>query len=431
VDAIQIMACCAGGVVLGVLTGLIPGLHINNVAAVLLALTPSILAMGMEPMGIALLIGGNAIVHTFLDTIPAILLGVPEESTALTTLPGQRMVLAGRGMEAIRICALGAASALLVACALLPIIAFAIYAAYPLLKDNMTVLLLAIMAMVVVTERPRASGYVTKIERLIPRLQSLVLLAASGAMGWLVLGLGEMMTSPWLVVAGEPLLPLLSGLFGAPWLIASLLGRVQIPLQMDTYWRPRTLDWARGAALAATSGALVGFLPGVSSGVAAAVTGMAMPRQKSREEQDRIWLFSISGVNTANTIYALVALYVIGRPRSGAVVAMEEILGGIDLNNLLLLIAAMVGCGAVGFVLTPWFGKRIISVLERVDYQKFAVVVLIFIAMLSLIICGPLGLGSFVACATLGMLPQLWGVRRVALMGCLLVPVAAWFAGIR
>jgi len=276
-DVIQMIACCTGGVGLGVLTGIVPGLHINNVAAVMLAMTPALLSIGIEPLGIALLIGGNAIVHTFLDAIPSILLGVPEESTALSTLPGQRMVLAGRGMEAIRICALGSASSLIAACALLPLLAVSMSMVYPFLKENMALILLTVMAMVVITEKPRISGYVTAIERLQPRLQAVVLLCASGAMGWLVLGLGGQMTSPWFGEGGEPLLPLLSGLFGAPWLVASLLGGMQLPHQLETRWKPPVVDWVRGTALAATSGALVGFLPGVSSGVAAAITGMALP----------------------------------------------------------------------------------------------------------------------------------------------------------
>jgi putative membrane protein len=285
--------------------------------------------------------------------------------------------------------------------------------------------------MVVITEKPAVTGFVTKLERVIPRLQALFLVAISGAFGWVILGLGENMYSPFLGREGEPLLPLLSGLFGAPWLIASLLGRVQIPPQRDTRWSPPVIDRIRGTLLASTSGALVGFLPGVSSGVAAAVTGMALQSKKGREETDRLWLFSISGVNTANTVYALVALFVIGRPRSGAVVAIEELLGGTDLNGLLFLLTAMAASGAAGYVLTPWFGKRALSVLERIDYQWFAIGVLVFIALLSLVICGPLGLGVFASCASTGMLPLLWGVRRVALMGCLLVPVMAWFAQMR
>jgi len=110
---------------------------------------------------------------------------------------------------------------------------------------------------------------------------------------------------------------------------------------------------------------------------------------------------------------------------------MEEVIGGIDFDSILLLLTAMVGCGAIGFIITPWFGRRAISMLERVDYQWFAAGVLVFIALLSLVICGPLGVGVFTSCTAMGMFPQLWGVRRVSLMGCLLIPVTAWFAGMR
>ena len=55
------------GTFLGVLTGLIPGLHTNNIAILLLSLT---FIFRDKPIYAGILIVSAAISHTFLDIIP-------------------------------------------------------------------------------------------------------------------------------------------------------------------------------------------------------------------------------------------------------------------------------------------------------------------------------------------------------------------------
>ena len=76
------------GFVLGVISGLIPGIHTNNFALILLALSPAIADLGFSNIHIAAMILANAITHTFLNIIPAVYLGAPDAGTALAVLPG-------------------------------------------------------------------------------------------------------------------------------------------------------------------------------------------------------------------------------------------------------------------------------------------------------------------------------------------------------
>ncbi len=64
---------------------------------------------------ITALIIGCLITHTFLDIIPSVFLGAPDEDTALSVLPGHRLMLMGRGYEAIKCSALGSFGSVLVA----------------------------------------------------------------------------------------------------------------------------------------------------------------------------------------------------------------------------------------------------------------------------------------------------------------------------
>ena len=78
------------GFALGVISGLIPDIHTNNFALILLALSPPLSDRGFSNIRIAAMILANSITHTFLNLIPAAYLGAPDAGTALAVLPGSR-----------------------------------------------------------------------------------------------------------------------------------------------------------------------------------------------------------------------------------------------------------------------------------------------------------------------------------------------------
>ena len=89
----------------GAATGLAPGLHVNNVAAVVLATRASWIAFVLgpwsdaDPATLGLLLScyllATAVSHGIFDFVPSVFLGAPTEETALSFLPGHRMLLRG------------------------------------------------------------------------------------------------------------------------------------------------------------------------------------------------------------------------------------------------------------------------------------------------------------------------------------------------
>ncbi|WP_406661321.1 tripartite tricarboxylate transporter permease [Methanolobus sp. ZRKC3] len=71
------------GYLLGVFSGLVPGIHTNNFALILLAISPMLSENGISPFYIAIIILSNSISHSFHDIIPAIFLGAPNDDMAL------------------------------------------------------------------------------------------------------------------------------------------------------------------------------------------------------------------------------------------------------------------------------------------------------------------------------------------------------------
>jgi putative membrane protein len=140
-SALVALGFVLGGVALGALSGLTPGLHANNFAFLLAAAAPMIPGPPVF-VGAAMLAAGVS--ATFLDVVPALALGVPDPAMAVTALPGHRLVIEGRGREALRLSALGSGLAVCFAVPLALPVTYAMIVAYPTIDAHLSVLLGAV-----------------------------------------------------------------------------------------------------------------------------------------------------------------------------------------------------------------------------------------------------------------------------------------------
>ena len=394
---VQLLAWILGGAMLGSVSGLIPGLHANNFALLLAGFAPSIPG---EPLfvGCAMLAAG--VVHTFLNAVPAMALGVPDAEMAVTALPGHRMVLEGSGYEAIRLSALGSILAVLLAVPLALPITWGVTAAYPTIRDNLALLLAMVVVALIASEytwRARVGGVVS------------FLLAAT--LGLLTLDLSP--DAP--LEAGGMLAPLFAGLFGAPVLIDAIRGGGVPPQYDEPIAMPRWLVGATALA-GALAGAVVGYIPGISAAIAAVAVLVLVPGQSG----DRGYIVATSGVDTANTIFALFALVAIGQPRTGVMVAFENVNAPLELP---ILLGGVVLAGLFGFVLVIVVGDAYLEIVGTMEYWKISVAVLGLLCVLSYLFTGPVGIFVFVVAAAVGMVPIRFRARRVHLMGVLIGPL--------
>ena len=109
---LALIAALLLGVLSGTLTGLFPGIHINLVGAMLLASIGGGIFVGVPAVALVVFVVAMAITHTFIDFIPSIFLGAPEEETYLSVLPGRQLLKEGRGYEAVVVTFYGALVAL-------------------------------------------------------------------------------------------------------------------------------------------------------------------------------------------------------------------------------------------------------------------------------------------------------------------------------
>ncbi len=159
------------GALLGASCALVPGLHSNTLALILLALfapisyvlsrLASFLCCGVPgSLLFAVLLVAAATSHSFADFVPSTFLGVPDEDTALSMLPAHRLLKSGQGLDAIRHAALGSLCGSLLAIILAMPLQLALRPPSivgELLDSCVLYLLISVVVLLVLTERGHES----------------------------------------------------------------------------------------------------------------------------------------------------------------------------------------------------------------------------------------------------------------------------------
>ena len=420
------------GFALGVISGLIPGIHTNNFALILLALSPAIADLGFSNIHIAAMILANAITHTFLNIIPAVYLGAPDADTALAVLPGHSMLLDGMGRTAIRLSAIGSAGSIVVSLLIAAPLMLFFGHYYDSIRENMGWILLAVVLLMILTESGRYIEGQGSLVHLKYKFYAAVVLFLSGVLGAIALGNEHLMHPYFQFGSSSILLSLLTGLFGASVLLISVLTKSVIPEQHHHPLNLRSWWVLRGIAVGSIAGSIVAWLPGVSSGVATVLARLAI-RGELEHHRTRAMEFivSVSGTNTSNAIFGLIALFIIGYPRSGAMVAVRDLVGEtLDFRLVLLFLIVVVLVSIAAYAATIFVGDLAPSVLARLDYQKLCTTILIGLVVMVIAFNGVFGLAVFLAAVPIGMLPYYMGIRKSHAMGVLLLPVMMYYFGV-
>lgn len=424
------------GSLMGSLSGLVPGIHVNTLALMLLSLEPYLrsiiggfvvdLGLGMEtvPLIVSSIIVSAAVVHSFLDFIPSIFLGAPDASDALSVLPGHRMLMSGRGLMAVRCSAKGS----LVGTLLTIIIATPLQmimgpplGLYDLLVPLIPLILLAVLIILLISERRgglKAVGW------------AFALVVSSGLLGHIVLNTPLPLEG--LNGLGQSLLfPLLTGLFGVPTLLTSLNNR-EIPEQLDPgKVKVPLLPSIKGVL----AGGLVGWFPGITS-TSGAVIGSSLSQGGSSGDSASNFITTVSAVGSSAAVFSLIALSAMGKGRTGAMLAVAEIMGD-DLPMLqqmpsmsfALLLLSVLLSAAIGYHLTLGAGKAFARMITRHDMRRVGKAIILLVMILVIVFNGLQGLLLLGVSTLLGLVPLRVGVGRVHLTGCLLIPVMLFFVG--
>lgn len=379
------------GVAGGLAAGLFPGIHANTIAQMFTYLS-------IDPLSLSIAIAAAAAVNTVISVIPAIFLCVPEQSTILSVLPGQRLVNEGRGLHAVWICGIASAVALLLSLLLLPVSLTALPLLYDAIKPFLLPVLAAICIIFLVQERtPKGIG------------SAVLVFALSGIFGFLLLNSA---------LLKEPLFAPFIGMFAISNLLLTL-DNVRIPYQKSIHRNETAVTTQLLAVIAvgALLGGLADLLPAVGSSAQLATFGSVLTAGSPS-----MFLALTTSISVSHLVNSFVALHAIGKARIGATAIIRETFGFPDLPTLgvyLLTIAVAVGAGiALLFKISIPF----IQLMRRTDMRIVNALLAAYLLAAVVAVDGFAGVAVLGLATAIGVLPPLLGVRRTHLMGFLFVP---------
>lgn len=392
---IPILIIC--GCILGVITGLTPGIHINLVSAMIVIFSEKLLKY-LEIQDLIVLIVSMSITHLFLDIIPSLFLGVPSPDNVSTILPSHKLLLEGKAKEAIILTLIGTIFSIIFVILFSPLIIIALPTIQTFLKEHIHIILILLSLFLILKEKNK--------------LQTFIIFSLSGILGILTLNLPNL---------NEPLLPLLSGLFGLSSLILSIKNNTKIPTQ-DFKNKINCNLKINLILLGLLSGIISAFLPGLGSSQVSVLISSAIKKIESKD-----YLILNSSINTTNMIVSFLTLYSIKKSRNGIVVSVSELIPNFNLNYLILTISIILITLPIATFLTIIFSKLFSKLIIKINYKKICILIILIITILVFLISKYVGLIILITSTSLGIYAQLKDVNKNHLMACLLLPVILYF----
>jgi putative membrane protein len=391
----QILVAIFFGILAGTFTGLVPGVHVNLIAVILLSLSASFLGVaGVE--AIACFIIAMSITHSFVSTIPSIFLGAPEPSSALSVLPGHRLLLEGLGLEAVKLTVIGSLFGLIISFIFYFVFELVIGFIYPTASKHIPELLLL------------AGVFI--ISRSSKPFKAFFIYISAGILGFLVLN-SRM---------DNALFPLLSGLFGVSTLLFSLKEKSVFPKQNESNSTSFVLSTGvKSSVLGAVSGFITAILPGLGSSTAAGVASLF-----TKESDARNFLVMIGSITTVNFFMSIAALNMLGKARNGAVIVVKELWGSPDVA--ILISAAMISGGFSVFV-AKFCAEKFLKIMARINYVFIVRGVILFIVVMTFVLSGMLGFFILLSATFIGLYANISAQPRNTMMSCIMVPVMLFF----
>lgn len=382
--------------IFGLIAGLIPGVHINLVL-------PFLLTLEFSSYYIAIFIISFSISQLFSSFFVSTFFGVPEDETALSVLPCHRLVLKGYGYEAFLLAIYSIFFSSILTFLIVFLISPFFLTIYSKIRNFVLYLIIFVSAYTILTENG------------IKILYASLIFLLSGLLGILTL------YSP-LINQNNSLLPLLTGFFGLSSILTSLKERVKIPEQkIIKKIRIKTKDFLIALLIGSISGMFAGFLPGI--GVSQAVM-LFLPLVSETKK----FIVATASVSASNEIFSLLSLYLVKNPRSGASVGLQKVFPEFGFHHFLFSISILLISLAISFMLSKKFSLIALKIVQKIDYFYLNLSVILFIVLLVYLFSGFFGLIVLLSSTSLGLVTIKLGVKRVNLMGCLLIPSILFFS---
>ncbi|MEM3513439.1 MAG: tripartite tricarboxylate transporter permease, partial [Thermoplasmata archaeon] len=251
-----------------------------------------------------------------------------------------------------------------------------------------------------------------------PVLLALSIFLLSGFLGWTVLFTPLASSSSFTL-----LFPLFTGLFGVAGLIVNITSPAKLPEQKEIH--DTKAGNGNGKVVGgAIAGMVIGIFPGITPGC-----GAVLLNTKGTKPEQYIAL--TSAIETSAFVFNIAALFIIQKTRSGAIATLEQFYGlstawnnVSDISPLLSLALFAVSLSTLcALLVLPKLGRLLLRKAKFFVRKEFQIGILIVIVISVFIVCGITGILVLCIATLIGLIPLLLNLRRIHLMGSILLPV--------
>jgi putative membrane protein len=420
------------GTVLSCFLAILPGLHIYNVMGLAALFLYSLHGGGLAampevyiPFMIGLVTGWS-----ILNTIPSVLLGAPDESAIFTVLPGQKYLMTGRGYEGTMMIGAGSLIGVFMlvfiigpfAPKYLPVVRY-------VLNSHMHWILWVIITFILMTEWPKGgnlgpAGWRKFFDAWSTLGAGLLTFFLSGLLGFILLYRAPVDINN----AFQNIMPAFVGLFAVPWCVLNAVSGTKVPEQYvcDSLNINGDLLLRSGIA-GGIGGGFAAFFPVVTGGIGGLLAGHA-----TAQRDERVFMMSQGVSKVVYYTGALMLFFVPGLflTRGGGAWIIKGLYTPHTWGDYYLALGSIALSGAVSFLLMSPLTKWTLKLMKIVDYRLISVFALGIIIALVFSITSWTGLFIMTVGTGIGLIPVLFGSRRLNCLGVLLLPIACNMSGI-
>jgi putative membrane protein len=366
---------------------------------------------------------------SMLNTIPSVLLGAPDESALFTVLPGQKYLMSGRGFEGVMVTGVGGLAGLyFLLLVVAPVAQRALPVMQTVLRPHMHWILWVIITFMLMSEWPKTGhggreGWGKFFAAWKTLGTGLATFLLSGLFGFLILYRSPVSVE----VAFQNIMPAFVGLFAVPWCLLNVLSGTEVPPQrIDSELEIDADVILRSAASGALGGGFAAFFPIITGGVGGMLAGHA-----TAQRDERVFIMSqgVSKLIYYSGAFMLFFVPGLGLRRGGGAWLMQGLYTPRTQHDFLLVLASIAISGAVAFLMMPFCTRLVIRLIERINYRAVSILSLAVILAMVLGITGWRGLAVMLVGTGIGLLPVLFGSRRLNCLGVLLLPMACNMSG--
>lgn len=414
----------AGGAALSGLLSCLPGFHVYNLMAVFVIAGTA----GAPPEVLVPAAAGMVVGFAVLSAIPSVLLAAPDESAVFTVLPGQKYLMEGRGAEAVLITAAGGLAglvALLLSALVLPV---AVPIAHRVLSPYLHAVVWCVIAFMLLSEWPKADAYWASPARRLAAAwrglgAGLLTFLLSGLLGFVLMHRSPISAD----AAFQNLMPAFAGLFTVPWLLLNIAARQEVPPQRSAARMDVSgFALATGSIAGVLGGGFAAFAPGVTGGVGGMLAGHATALR-----DNRAFLVSQGASRMVYMAGGLLLFFLPanGLTRGGAAWMMLTVHRPDGLSDYGLALAGMAFAGLVVCLLLKPLTSVALTLLARYGCRTMSWLAFALVLGLVLSMTGLAGLFVMMVGAAIGLIPVLYGSRRMNALGVVLLPLACNMSG--